>query len=302
MLKQAELKFIAVEGCKLLEDAMQYKNTDMILKLKYLGLEVSPSSFSNCINKKEVGKETLKKIGTGIAQIVQSELGLVYNPETRAFESIGNNWEKKIIPTDVTASEDKTPATTATYIFHQEGRLKIEDKVRFMQKARLEVIEVGVRLRTFSEYFTSRKESEFRRPVEELLQKGIDIKIYILDPESEESKIYFEDRAKIDKKESQSMEVTKNAIAQIKEIIESFREKKYPGSFEIFTYRHIPYNHFLAIDAIHEQGQMMVSHYIYGIRRADCPVLEFSKTANPDLYHRYWFSLQEFTKNAVKIL
>lgn len=302
MSKLAELSTMAKEGFKLLEDSMQYKKTDILLKFKYLGIEVSPSSFSNCLNNKHVGKETLKKIGNGIAAIVHSELGLSFNPQKQTYEPSEIGSEKILIPTDVPATQANDTPAPGAYIFHQQGRLLIQDKVRFMQKARASIIEVGVRLRTFSEYFTSRNTNEFRRPVEELLQRGVNIKIYILDPDAEESRIYFEDRAKVEKKESQSLNVTKNAIEQIKEVIEAFKQKQYPGSFQIYTYRHIPYNHFLVIDSDSEQGQMMVSHYIYGIRRADCPVLEFSQAGNSELYKRYHQSLEAFTKNAVQIL
>ena len=42
----------------------------------------------------------------------------------------------------------------------------------------------------------------------------------------------------------------------------------------------------------------MVSHYMYGVRRADCPVVEFSKQTDYDLYRKYWKSYQALIRDA----
>ena len=42
-------------------------------------------------------------------------------------------------------------------------------------------------------------------------------------------------------------------------------------------------------------GSMMVPHYMYGVPRANSPVLEFTKSDNYDLYKRYWNSFQKLT-------
>jgi hypothetical protein len=70
---------------------------------------------------------------------------------------------------------------------------------------------------------------------------------------------------------------------------------------EAYTYRHIPYNHFLIVDGKTRAGKMMVSHYMYGVKRADCPVVEFSKQTNHDLYRKYWKSYQDLILHAKAI-
>ncbi|MCB0631630.1 MAG: hypothetical protein KDD15_17920, partial [Lewinella sp.] len=77
-------------------------------------------------------------------------------------------------------------------------------------------------------------------------------------------------------------------------------DQPYPGSIEVYLYKNVPYNNFLIIDPESIEGRMMVSHYLYGIRRADCPVVEFSKKSNRSLYRRYLASFTAMINNAKK--
>jgi hypothetical protein len=49
----------------------------------------------------------------------------------------------------------------------------------------------------FASYFTSHKEKDYKTHILELLTKGVHIKAYLLDPESQEASIYFTDRGKV---------------------------------------------------------------------------------------------------------
>jgi len=54
----------------------------------------------------------------------------------------------------------------------------------------------------------------------------------------------------------------------------------------------------MTVDGDSPNGKVMVSHYVYGLSRANCPVVEFSKQSNPALYDRYWDSLKKLAENA----
>lgn len=303
MLKKEESREIIQQAYDLLESRFAYSQVIILRKLKTLGTEVSTSTLSNILKGKNAGKDTLLKLSQGMQQILTSELGLEYNSEKKAFskEPTDPNWE----PIFIAEGEPEPEKKRDGVIFHKEGRLSIPDKVEFMVQAKKEIVEVGVRLRTFTEYFTTRREEEFSGPIAELLQKGVNMKLYVLDPESQESRFYFNDRGKVQPGEEKSPEVALKAIEEIKQINEEFSKRNYKGKIEVYCYRHIPYNHFLIIDGFTEFGQMMVSSYLYGIKRADCPVIEISKAKEPKrskLYSRYWTSYELLTANARRIL
>jgi hypothetical protein len=54
----------------------------------------------------------------------------------------------------------------------------------------------------------------------------------------------------------------------------------------------------MEIDGQTPAAKMMISHYIYGESRANCPVIEFTKKDNLLLYKRYRTSLQRLTSDA----
>lgn len=305
MNKQKELELIVQMGFALLEKEKAYGQVNIVRKLKALNLEVSPAALNKIINNNGGGKKTLTTCGEGIRQIVELELGYQYDANQLQFIiARKDGWVPYTIPEQSESEEENTgkAAHNQSIIYHQDGRLPIHDKVAFMLQAQHNIIEVGIRLRTFSEYFTSRNQSEFRGPIEELLEKGIHFDAYLLDPESNESRIYFNDREKVQKGEMKGTDVIKGVLEQLQDIQLELQTKQYPGKFGVFAYKHIPYNHFLVIDGDTPFGRMMISHYLYGIRRADCPVIEFSRKDHKSLYDRYWKSLQVFIKDANKLV
>jgi hypothetical protein len=123
-----------------------------------------------------------------------------------------------------------------------------------------------------------------------------------LDPDSNEAGIYFEDRRRVQEDEIINVEPIRDAMRKLHAIQRKIAEAGYPGKFEVFTYKHIPYNYFMIVDGATPNGGMMVSHYLYGIPRAKCPVLEFTKSDNHDLYMRYWNSYQMLAQGAKAVL
>lgn len=286
---------IIQKGFELLKREKYYDQVTIVRKLKYLSYSVAEATFSNILRGKKVRETTLDLASRGLRELVEAELGLFWNG--KGFVKRENpEWTPLVI-------KESTPAELALalkpdFVFHAEGRLAIHKKVAFFESAQREVIEMGVTLNTFSSYFFSRNDREFKIPVERLLEKGVRYKCYLLDPASNEARIYFEDRNREQGDEIRKIETIQESIRRLERIKQEFDEAGHPGTFEIFTYKHIPYNYFMAVDGATPNGKIMASHYLYGIPRAKCPVVEFSKSESHELFRLYWNSLQKLTKGA----
>ncbi len=290
------------KGVELLKNEKAYNQAFIIKKIKYLdpSLMVSTPSLSNMLKDRGAGLEALRHMASGIALLIKAEFGMVYDTSECRFVPLTDN--ESVKQNLAQSFADEIITDNYHFKYHKHGRLPIGEKVKFISKAQKDIIEFGIRLKTFSQYFTSRNQHEFRIPVEKLLQRGVNMQVYLLDPASSESEMYFKDRAKAQSDERHAVEETQRAIEQLLKVKANFEANHYTGQFEIFSYQHIPYNHFLVTDGDTDAGRMLISHYIYGVNRADCPVIEFSKFAEPDLYQLYWQSLQSLISNAKKLI
>lgn len=298
MNKSQELIHIIKLGVELLKSERPYPQATIVQKIKQLSLKVSTPSLSNVLNNQHVGRVALENLAIGIQAVIKNELGFYYDPEQQKFIAFPD--QDRLHST--MASTDETNIKELPPLFHIEGRLPISEKVKFISKAQENIMEIGVRLNTFSEYFKSRNKHEFQMHIENLLQKGVNMQVYLLDPSSPESNLYFQDRAKVQPEERHAIDETQRAVERLLKVKTTFEKQQYPGQFEVFSYQHIPYNHFLVVDGHLDTGKMMVSHYMYNIERAQCPVLEFTKRNNTSLYERYWQSLQSFISEAKKMI
>lgn len=287
---------IVQEGVRLITDTFGYTQKNIANKLKTLNRQVSEPSLCNIISRKRgVGFKTLKEAALGTDYIVRQELGLEYSKEKQGFESVKTaDWLSYIIPEANDGTENASPGL----ILHLDGRVTIQQKTDFISTAQKQVIEVGIRLKTFADYFISRKEAEYKKHIVALLKKGVNFKGYMLDPECELAGAYFSDRTQAQPSEKDALQETRKVVEKLKGIVQEFAQQRYTGSFEIFLYQHIPYNHFLVVDPKLDGGKMMVSHYIYGVRRAECPVWEFTRSGQEDLFGKYLISLEVFLKDS----
>lgn len=295
--KEERLRNIIRLALLLLQDEMAYGQNNIVKKLSTLGYQISPSSFSNIKKGKAVGLNLLNITAKGMQLLIERELGLVFDGDSQNFKPQDTpNWVATIVPEKPQKDIDKPG-----YILHIEGRVIMPQKSDFIDSAQREVIEVGARLRSFSRYFFSENETAYKHRILKLLKRGVDVKSYLLDPDSNEARIYFDDRAKVQSFEKESPADIKKVLVQLKELCDEFESKQMPGKFEIYLYKHIPYGLFLSVDGSRENGKMMVSPYLYGIRRADCPVLEITRYDQPVLFRKYWESLQLFLDGAKKL-
>ncbi len=290
------------KGFDCLEEELEYEQAQVIRKLEYLKYKVSPSTFSKILNEKNINPpkriSTLEPYELGIDEILKEELNMSFNEKQSAyFKSPSFSWKPNIIPE---LNEDESKGK-GDLVYNAAGRLSIQSKVDLMESAQKEVVEFGLRLKSFSEYFTKRNEEEFKVHIDALLKRGVNVKAYLLDPKSNEASIYFDDRAKVLREEKKSKGVIQESIERFQDVIKQYEQSAYPGKFEVYIYKHIPYNHFLIIDGNTRGGAMVVSHYIYGIERSNCPTVQFSKLENPSLFKRYWQSYEKLTKTAISL-
>ncbi|MEM1319423.1 MAG: hypothetical protein AAGG75_04160 [Bacteroidota bacterium] len=284
------------DGLQLLKAKKRYRQNNIIAKIKTLGLVISASTLSNIINGKSVAEETIEETAEKIMEIIKQELGMVLEKEAFIFDETDSGWEASIVPE---LFEDHPGLILKPgFSFTAEGRYEPNKKVELFSMAETEVIEFGLTMRTYASHFISKSDQAFRTPITQLLAKGVHIRCYLLDPECNEASMYFDDRAKVLKAEQRGISVIRNSLETLASVSEEFRTEGYPGHFEVYTYRHIPYNHFMSIDASEPTAKMLVSHYVYGKPRGKCPVMEFTQEHSPQLYRLYLDSLKSLTKGA----
>ncbi len=296
--KEQRFKNIVCKGLEHLQEQLQYGQSTVINKFKTLDHPISPASLSNIKKGKKVGLATLSQAAKGMEVLLSQELDLVFDPEIQDFRLQHTpGWQSVVVP-----ERPESAAVQPVFILHADGRLPLQQKTAFIRSARQEVLEIGVRLHSFSSYFTSQNDGVYRAHVVALLQKGVQVKGYLLHPECNEARLYFDDRAKVQGFEKDAIAEIKKVMQQLRTISAEFEALQLPGKFEIYLYKHLPYGFFFAVDGATEAGKMLVSPYLYGVRRANCPVFEFSKKDQPLLFRKYWESMQLFLDGAQKLI
>jgi class 3 adenylate cyclase len=183
---------------------------------------------------------------------------------------------------------------------YEGGRLPLAEKAKFLESAQSEVIEIGIGLVTFATYFHKFDKSLFKEPVRRMIKRGVSLKCFAIDPDTENAKIYCKDR-----QESDYLRDAKGAFDQLRTVKEEFLRDQLPGSFELYTFHHIPYFHAMCADIGEDQpsrnGRIVVSNYLFATKRADCPGLSFSARSNPKLFGTYWKSIRAMTSESHRL-
>jgi hypothetical protein len=180
--------------------------------------------------------------------------------------------------------------------FNETGRVSLENKKDFLETARHEVIHIAISASTFASYFTQRSYYDFKKFIEDLLKQGVNFKFLFLDPASSIAQAYANDRG-----EPKLPDKIRESIETFVNLRDEFEQAGYPGRFELFTYSHFPYYYALMIDPENEEGRVSVSNYLYGLKRADNPVIEIHKSSAPILFEKYWESVNKLLKTSSNI-
>jgi hypothetical protein len=286
---------IVCTGLDHLSDKLGYSQSIVLGKLRMLHVNISAASLSNIKNDKIVGTGILDATAKGIKVLMQKELGMEFDEQAGDFKELqAPDWERSVVP------EKLEPTNTGIKIY-AAGRATVPEKTAFFEHARQELIEVGIRLKSFSTYFISQNDSAYKQHILNLLRDGVHIKGYLLDPECEQARVYFEDRSEELPSEKKSLEKIREVMDDLRELCAEIEAMQLPGKFEIFLYQHIPYCLYLIVDGESDNGKMMVSPYLYGTRRANCPVFEFARKDQPILFERYLEAYKSFVKGTRKL-
>ena len=278
-------------GFELFSIKKQYSQKTVVDKIKFLGHKTATATLSKILNNKIKGSEALKNTSRGMRDLIEAELCLKFDNTKEEWIAIPN-----CISVEVEELTEKSQYNTPGFKFHSTGRLKIEEQVNFYSTAQKEIIEFGAILNSFTSHFFSRNENEFKVPIHRLLKKGVNLKCYLMNPDSSQAMMYFNDRKQYIPEETNGIKRIKKSLDRFKDISYEIQENHFSGRFEVFTYRHIPSEYFLVVDGDTPNGKMIISHYLYGELRANCPIIECTKKDNPSLFKKYWSSLQKLTK------
>ena len=185
----------------------------------------------------------------------------------------------------------------SSFTIHEGGRLSLPEKVEFLEGARSEIIELGIGLTTFAQYFVSRKPSEFRDHVWRLLAVGVDLKCFALDTDCEGGKQYA--KHCFDPGYLRDMKASSETLRTVSEDARSMGLK---GGLEMHVYSCLPLFHCVCVDGGDaSRGRLTVSHYIHGVRRAECPVMQFTRKSNPAMFRTYWRSVAHLVSASKRV-
>lgn len=298
MSKHSPFRIKARLGLTLLIEQFAYTQIDIFKKLKALDIDLSKSSISNIWTEKQsVSIQIWKKAATGIEKILLIEQGLVYVEEKEAYELKPNHKKRKIA--SIPSTHDSPSAIPKPNFIIHDGRLDVSQKVAFYRQAQEEVIEVGLRLRNFKNYFSDKRETAFADPIRTLLDQGINFKCFVLDPEGFFSQRYFADRAHAQPQEKINAEKSKRILLELENHCREINREGYEGRLQLFTYDHFPYYHATVVDGDTANGQLILSSYLYGVSRANSPVMQLSRKTNKILFKKYWTSVKALTTHQI---
>lgn len=277
-----------------------YNHKQLLIRLQEIGFESTAPNLTNIKKaviegnperKISLSQDFLERHAFAFIKVIESDGKLSFDHQKKEF-------------TKVEGVEDSSTGQGFKYkqangiIVHEEGRRSTSEKIQFIKNAKQEIIEVGIRLHTFSQYFTSRREAEFKEHVEKLLKKGVNMKCLMMDPSSEMTRLYMMDRAKALPSEALAFEQMPLILEDLKITRDELNNLGYSGHFELLTYNNFPYNHYMAVDPELESGKILISSYIHGVRRAHCPVMEIRKNSASVTFAKYYESLKLILEHA----
>lgn len=171
------------------------------------------------------------------------------------------------------------------YYINVSDGLSFDEKMKFMENAKTEVIEVGLDTKEIIE-----DPELFKNHLKKLLASGIRYKIIILIPRLD----VLSNR--IPKSESQILEEMKN----IKILTDELSRSDLPGELELLLCQEVPMYHAVCIDRHSNDGVMIVTNYLNGTKKEKCPVLHFSKISNSETFRTYHESINHLIEVSVK--
>lgn len=278
-----------------------YAQKTIAMKLSAVGYPVAESTLTK-LGKLLSGRlsldafhaATLQRLAHGLHEVLNKELCLRWDAEALSFVAI-DGCAPAVVPIDEAGEK-------LTVKLHLEGRLPIRQKVDFIEAAQEEVIELGVRLHSFAQYFTRRSHSEYARHVVSALNRGVNFHLYIASPEGRFTSDYFQDRARVMPSEWDDFQEMAAVQRQLSELCRELNSQSGPGQMHLYKYSAFPYGYAQVIDSGRPGARLRYMPYLYGVSRANCPVWEVEKQRDRAFYNKLWQSVKAIITQSKPVL
>lgn len=274
---------------ELLRQERGHTQTKIVGMMYNIGHSIGESTFTNIL-KGGGGYKTVLDTARAFQKIMAEELGMGWADGAFTFTA-SPGFSANEVPSSLVGKAKKG------HVAYENRRIETSKKALFFKEAQVEVIEFGATLGRFASNLNSGNREELRVPVETLLNRGVNFKCYLA-KDSQPTLMYFNDRGLVHPEElhyKHKLEIAKAALASVQS---EFANAGFKGKFEVFEYEHLPHCYFMVVDPGKPHGKMLVSHYLYGVRRGETPVYTILKRETPVLFHTYWDSLTALMKNA----
>ena len=173
----------------------------------------------------------------------------------------------------------KKQLATPFQLLH-EGRPSLAEKLALIRNAKSEIVEIGIGLTSFSNYFTGQKPDEFQEPIRRLVRGGVNLQCYAMDLTYEPGLAWLG-------QQGNDRYVAEAEIARdrIETEARHQRAESFRGATTLWEYARIPEFWCLGVDLADPlDGRMFFASYLPGIARSATPVMQLSASSNPDLY------------------
>lgn len=162
-------------------------------------------------------------------------------------------------------------------------KISLDEKIQLIQNAKFEIVDVGTGLQDLGVHFG---DAVFVSFVTKLLEKGVNLKLIILDQDWSLEKV-----KPIDELAWQNFTISKNHLSILRELVHNLQENKLPGRLEIHQYKKFPTFHATCIDQAND-GKIIVSGQLCGIKKQSAPESLVSKLTNPHMFESYVSSIE----------
>lgn len=170
------------------------------------------------------------------------------------------------------------------YVNVDDG-FSFDEKIKFIQNAKNEVVEIGIDTKEIGQYL-----DEYINHIKQLLEKGVSFVFILLIPRLD---VIGSD---IPKTEPEIL----NEMKTIKKLSAEFAKVQTNGKFEIMLCQEIPLYHAVCVDRFGDDGTIVISNYLNGTKKEECPVLHVSKFSNPTTFNTYIKSINHIIKKSIK--
>jgi hypothetical protein len=206
------------------------------------------------------------------------------------YERFVRSQERELLLSDIgeMLSQKLKEAREGIVVF-EHGRPSLDEKMKIIESAKIEVIEVGISIRTFVGYFNSRPAIEFRDPFVRLMRARVKVRCLLMDPDWSFSR------------EVEGAELPNRiraSLGALHDLNENFSKLGIERPIELYLYRSMPHFAAICIDGDSEGGKMLFSPYLHRMNKAEAPCFFITRKSNPIMFTKFWDSINNLIADA----